>query len=297
MTDKKLANLFWKISSVLLSLVLLTACSNAWQKHYDLGMKYLSDGNYEEAIIEFEAAIEIDDKKAEAYVGLVEANVQSGKADKAFEVAKEGYAKTKSSLFLEKIKDLVLNHNLLVDVQKLADKEVDFCVDGIYLGEDISKAKKKYGYRKDYLSNLMTGSNGENDCVYNMPFLDSPILGHDENEFGYIFASNNVSKSIEWILIRSDYPDNQFKCANQFSPNDRAEKALEYFFINENYADMPDGEYEVFSKKNNSLNLSISDGNIKSLSYTRGKQELSVAFKSGYIDYCKLEEINEKAKR
>lgn len=32
--------------------------------------KYLSDGNYEEAIIAFTAAIEIDPKRAEAYAGL-----------------------------------------------------------------------------------------------------------------------------------------------------------------------------------------------------------------------------------
>lgn len=40
-----------------------------WQEQYDLGIRYLSEGNYEEAIIAFTAAIEIDPKRAEAYVG------------------------------------------------------------------------------------------------------------------------------------------------------------------------------------------------------------------------------------
>lgn len=40
-----------------------------WQEQYDLGLRYLSEGSYEEAIIAFTAAIEIDPKQAPAYVG------------------------------------------------------------------------------------------------------------------------------------------------------------------------------------------------------------------------------------
>lgn len=34
----------------------------SWQEQYDLGVRYLSEGNYEEAILAFTAAIEIDPK-------------------------------------------------------------------------------------------------------------------------------------------------------------------------------------------------------------------------------------------
>lgn len=54
-------------------LVLLGACSQeskpTWQEQYDLGVRYLEEGNYEEAIIAFTAAIEIDPKQAPAYAG------------------------------------------------------------------------------------------------------------------------------------------------------------------------------------------------------------------------------------
>ena len=52
----------------------LTACSNAptWQEQYDLGMKYLEEGNYEEALTAFDSAIEIDAKKAAAFDGRAE---------------------------------------------------------------------------------------------------------------------------------------------------------------------------------------------------------------------------------
>lgn len=39
-----------------------------WQTQYDLGVRYLSEGNYEEAIIAFTAAIEIEPKQAELYL-------------------------------------------------------------------------------------------------------------------------------------------------------------------------------------------------------------------------------------
>ena len=66
-----------RVLSWLLTLALLlsiTGCGSgsgesSWQEQYDLGVRYLSEGNYEEAIIAFTAAIEIDPKRPEAYVG------------------------------------------------------------------------------------------------------------------------------------------------------------------------------------------------------------------------------------
>ena len=71
----------FKISVAALMLVLvlgLCACKSTeakWQEQYDLGMKYVSEGNYEEAIIAFAAAIEIDPNNADAYIGRADAYV------------------------------------------------------------------------------------------------------------------------------------------------------------------------------------------------------------------------------
>lgn len=67
---------------IFLSILLLAGCGKSnspttWQEQYDLGVRYLSEGNYEEAIIAFTAAIEIDPKRAEAYVGRGDAYVGS----------------------------------------------------------------------------------------------------------------------------------------------------------------------------------------------------------------------------
>ena len=68
-----------KMMCFLLALLgLLSACSAhsvdaeeqsapTWQSRYDLGVRYLSDGRYEEAILAFTAAIESDPKNAQAY--------------------------------------------------------------------------------------------------------------------------------------------------------------------------------------------------------------------------------------
>ena len=77
-----------RILSLVLSLCLvlgLCACGGktetpageglSWQEQYDLGIRYLSEGNYQEAIIAFTAAIEIDPKRPEAFVGRGDAYV------------------------------------------------------------------------------------------------------------------------------------------------------------------------------------------------------------------------------
>lgn len=75
-----------KIFCAFLGLVLLmVACEqqnvDTWQEQYDLGVRYLSEGNYTEAIIAFTAAIEINPKMASAYVGRAHAYVLSGETE------------------------------------------------------------------------------------------------------------------------------------------------------------------------------------------------------------------------
>ena len=64
-----------------------------WQEQYDLGLRYLEEGNYEEAILAFTAAIEIDPKRAPAYVGRGDAYVKSGETESNLAAAKADYEK------------------------------------------------------------------------------------------------------------------------------------------------------------------------------------------------------------
>jgi len=62
-----------------------------YQGYYDLGVRYLSEGNYEEAILAFTAAIEIDPKRAPAYVGRGDIYVLSGETEENLAAAKADY--------------------------------------------------------------------------------------------------------------------------------------------------------------------------------------------------------------
>ena len=65
-----------------------------WQEQYDLGVRYLSEGKYEEAILAFAAAIEIDPKRPEGYKKLAEAYMAVGDEESARQVLEEGLAAT-----------------------------------------------------------------------------------------------------------------------------------------------------------------------------------------------------------
>lgn len=73
----------------------LCACGHnvetQWQEQYDLGVRCLSDGNYEEAIIVFTAAIEIDPKQASAYVGRGNAYIGKGETEENLAAALADY--------------------------------------------------------------------------------------------------------------------------------------------------------------------------------------------------------------
>ncbi len=81
MEQKKKKSWIWIVAAVVVVLAVvlaLTQCKNEtpeWQEQYDLGLRYLSEGNYEEAILAFSAAIEIDPYVSNVYLGRGDAYV------------------------------------------------------------------------------------------------------------------------------------------------------------------------------------------------------------------------------
>ena len=66
--------------------------AGTWQEKYDLGIRYLSEGNYQEAILAFEAAIRIDPKRADAYLSLAQTYEAMGNAEAARAALTDGLA-------------------------------------------------------------------------------------------------------------------------------------------------------------------------------------------------------------
>lgn len=75
--------------------------ASTWQEQYDLGIRYLSEGNYEEAIIAFTAAIEIDPKRAETYLSLAEAYTGAGDTEAAKKVLEDALGQVDDPSALE----------------------------------------------------------------------------------------------------------------------------------------------------------------------------------------------------
>lgn len=69
-----------RLLAVCLCAALLAGCGGAgrWKEQYDLGMRYLSEENYQEAILAFTEAIGVDPNQAELYIRRAGAYVYSG---------------------------------------------------------------------------------------------------------------------------------------------------------------------------------------------------------------------------
>lgn len=74
-----------------------------YQEYYDLGVQYLSEGSYEEVIIAFTAAIEVDPMQPEAYLGRAEVYVQTGEYELALEDCEVAIAidEAKDSMYIK----------------------------------------------------------------------------------------------------------------------------------------------------------------------------------------------------
>ena len=89
--------------------VVFVACGQkvpAWQEQYDLGVRYLSEGNYEEAVIAFTAAIEIDPRQEILYEQLSNAYLEMGNHNRAINILKQGYEATGSASLKELLEAL-----------------------------------------------------------------------------------------------------------------------------------------------------------------------------------------------
>ncbi len=76
------------------------------------GNKYLIELSYDKAVIEFNKAIEIEPRNADAYIGLAEAYLGMGDEDKAVETLELGYEKTGDDRVKAKLDELIGEDNV-----------------------------------------------------------------------------------------------------------------------------------------------------------------------------------------
>lgn len=71
-----------------------------------LADRYLSEQNYEQAVIEFEKVLKIEPMNVDAYLGLAEAYMALGETDKAVKVLEEGIEKTGSDRLSDRLEEI-----------------------------------------------------------------------------------------------------------------------------------------------------------------------------------------------
>lgn len=99
------------IALLAMSVFLLIRCGvlepqDPWQEQYDLGIRFLNEGNYEEAVLSFLAAIDIDPKRTPAYTGAAEAYVALGDYEAAIEILEAGIENTGDEDLEEELEEL-----------------------------------------------------------------------------------------------------------------------------------------------------------------------------------------------
>lgn len=154
----------------------LCACEQStdatWQEQYDLGVRYLSEGNYEEAIIAFTAAIDIDAKGAFAYLGRAQTQVLY--ANEMFPEAEDVYNWPKEKLELYDLaesdyRNAIELERTLVDAytglsdlymaQKLWNEAQEIIAAGLLHNKDNSvlqqKAEEILGMKKEHTERVL----------------------------------------------------------------------------------------------------------------------------------------------
>jgi len=165
-------------------LACLTACGQkapTWQEQYDLGVRYLSEGNYEEAVIAFTAAIEIAPKQEIIYEQLARAYIEIDDYESAISVLEQGYAATHSNHL----------HQLMEEYQELFESSTQESTDQESTNEFLTA---DWIRAEEWTINgvpLWEVSRADIDAV------DSSMTGWQDTDYGYA-TKNGENISFEW---------------------------------------------------------------------------------------------------
>lgn len=135
--------------------------ANRVSRYMGAAERYLSEQNYEQAIIEFQRVLEIEPMNVDAYLGMAEAYIAMGDTDNAVKILRTGLEQTADDRIREKLNELLLSlalerGNTYLSEEKYPQAESEFagaleidekCVEA-YIGkadshigeEDIDKA-------------------------------------------------------------------------------------------------------------------------------------------------------------
>lgn len=181
----KMEKLIKKCLLFLLVLCLIAGCQKKTtvQEYLDLGDKYLTESNYEQAIIAFTKAIELESKAMKAYEGLANAYIKTENYEKAQEALEtgisvyEGLAAEEQTDEFRQIYEALLSLRDEVEVylreeNNVQDDQEDTEVSDAGKERLIAEAKEKYGDILDQIIAALDRKTLELTTYYTEDFTD-----------------------------------------------------------------------------------------------------------------------------
>ena len=111
----------------------LCACGggekDSWQEQYDSGMRCLSEGNYEQAIVAFTAAIEIDPKRVEAYKAAAECYIAVEDSESAITILLKGIDITGAQELIPLLEELSSSQSQILPIPEVPAKLTDIYIE------------------------------------------------------------------------------------------------------------------------------------------------------------------------
>ena len=183
------------IATLIISFAVAGGNDEKLQKQLDLGNKYLEEMDYEQALVAFEAALDINPMNADAYLGIVEVYIRTNEFEKALEIAKEGYEATGDERLKEKI-DMI-------------EKGDIFASNGWAMRQSCYDAEGKLLYYYQFTYNLKGQKDSVTRCDANGSEIEHLELDYDEEGRELVsYGTQDDDGMIRMIKYTFEYDNN-----------------------------------------------------------------------------------------
>lgn len=191
---------------VVVAAVLITrgGSRGEYREHLELGSRYLEELEYEQAIVELRAAIEIEPNDSEAYLILSEVYVAMGDYENAIAVLEEGYAATGDEFFTERM--------TAVETQKQEQEQREYEQAERDREERIEQFFEEYADLYDRVREVHSRTMGPYDGNY---------LTHAQRETAYRGLAEELQQYLDDVFSIDGLPDEIYGENSVFYTNDK----------------------------------------------------------------------------
>jgi Tfp pilus assembly protein PilF len=236
----------------------------------DLGNKYLEEMDYEQAIVAFNKALEIDPMNAEAYLGLVEVYIRTTDFETALEYAQKGYEATGDERLKEKI-DMIESGSIFAD-------------NGRIMKTSFYNNEEDLSYYVTYTYNLKGNIDSISAYTPNDVLIDEVEYKYDEEDrcIWGVASFSGIFLEDETPLSRGEYQyDDEGNITNVTRYDDKGNEInhSEYNYESNGHEIIityyPDGGYyrDESDAEGNRISYERYDSNNKLITYTERKYD------------------------